>query len=60
MSALFKDREAAPALAQAIVDMVRELLLVLDTELKVRAASRSFCAAFGLTSKDKWGDRSLT
>ena len=55
MSALFKDRAAASALAQAIVDTVRELLLVLDTELKVRAASRSFYAAFGLTSKDILG-----
>ncbi len=55
MPTLFKDREAASALAQAIVDTVRELLLVLDTELKVRAASRSFCAAFGVTSKDILG-----
>jgi PAS domain S-box-containing protein len=55
MSTLFEDREAASALAQAIVDTVRELLLVLDTELKVGAASRSFCAAFGLTTKDILG-----
>jgi PAS domain-containing protein len=38
----FTDIEDACALAQAIVDTVREPVLVLDKELRVIAASRSF------------------
>jgi len=37
------------ALANAIVDTVRDPLLVLDQELRVIAASRSFYTRFGLT-----------
>ena len=35
-----------PSLAQAIVDTVREPLLVLDKDLRVVAASRSFYMTF--------------
>ena len=38
----FADIEDGRALAQAIVDTVREPLLVLDSDLRVVAASRSF------------------
>jgi hypothetical protein len=38
----FKDIEDARALAQAIVDTVREPLLVLDGDLRVLAVSRSY------------------
>jgi PAS domain-containing protein len=38
----FEDIEDARALAQAIVDTVREPLLVLDGDLRVLAVSRSF------------------
>ena len=44
--------EGAGAFAQAIVDTVREPLLVLDTDLRVLAASRSFLAAGLLESDD--------
>jgi chemotaxis protein methyltransferase CheR len=40
----------APALAQAIVDTVREPILVLDEELRVVAASRSFYQVFGVAA----------
>jgi chemotaxis protein methyltransferase CheR len=46
---------SASALAQAIVDTVRELLLVLDSNLRVVVASRSFYAAFHLNAKDVVG-----
>src|SRR5580765_6005208 len=42
----FSNIEDACALAQAIVDTVREPVLVLDKELRVIAASRSFYLAF--------------
>lgn len=42
----FIDIEDARAFAQAIVDTVREPVLVLDKELRVIAASRSFYSAF--------------
>ena len=42
----FTDIEDARAFAQAIVDTVREPVLVLDKELRVIAASRSFYSAF--------------
>ena len=41
MSEPFKDIEDTRALAQAIVDTVREPLLVLDGDLRVLAVSRS-------------------
>lgn len=40
------------ALAQGIVDTVREPVLVLDKELRVIAASRSFYSAFKVTPED--------
>ena len=43
---LFADIDDARSLAQAIVDTVREPLLVLDKELRVVAASRSFYLTF--------------
>jgi two-component sensor histidine kinase len=42
-------------LAQAIVDSVAEPLVVLDSELRVVAASRSFCQAFKLARQDTEG-----
>jgi chemotaxis protein methyltransferase CheR len=46
MTVPFIHMEDAHTLAQAIVDTVREPLLVLDKELRVVAASRSFYATF--------------
>ena len=43
------------ALAQGIVDTVREPVLVLDKELRVIAASRSFYAAFKVQPEDTQG-----
>ncbi len=43
------------ALAQGIVDTVREPVLVLDKELRVIAASRSFYAAFKVSPEDTNG-----
>jgi two-component sensor histidine kinase len=43
------------ALAQGIVDIVREPILVLDKELRVIAASRSFYSAFKVSPKDTQG-----
>jgi PAS domain-containing protein len=43
---LFTEVEEAREFAQAIVDTVREPFLVLDQDLRVLAASRSFCSAF--------------
>lgn len=45
----------ARALAQAIVDTVREPLLVLDEDLRVVAASRSFYARFQMLHQDVEG-----
>jgi PAS domain-containing protein len=45
-SAPFIENRDAGTLAQAIVDTVREPLLVLDKDLRVLAASRSFYQAF--------------
>ena len=42
----------ACALAQAIVDTVREPVLVLDKELRVIAASRSFYSKFEVSPED--------
>lgn len=46
VTGLFKDVDDARALAQAIVDTVREPLLVLDGDLRAVAASRSFYSFF--------------
>jgi hypothetical protein len=51
----FKDIEDARALAQAIVDTVREPLLVLDGDLRVLAVSRSYYLTFQVTF---WAGRS--
>ena len=42
-------------LAQAMVDTVRESLLVLDRDLRVVAASRSFYSTFQTTSAETAG-----
>jgi len=49
---LFDDVDDGPALARAIVDTIREPLLVLDKELRVVTASRSFYLMFGLRPED--------
>jgi two-component sensor histidine kinase len=55
----FREQFAAIAdawtLAQGIVDTVREPVLVLDKDLRVIAASRSFYAAFKVSPKDTNG-----
>src|SRR5947209_9384976 len=51
----FTDVEDACALAQAIVDTVREPVLVFDKELRVIAASRSFYSAFKVSPHDTQG-----
>jgi two-component sensor histidine kinase len=48
----FVDVQAGLTLAQAIVDTVRDPLVVLDQNLRVIAASRSFLHTFGLISSD--------
>ena len=52
---LFTKIEEARAFAQAIVDTVREPFLVLDQELRVLAASRSFYQKFKVGSGDTEG-----
>ena len=47
--------EDGHALAQAIVDTIREPLLVLDKELRVVAASRSFYLTFKMRRQDVQG-----
>jgi len=51
----FVDVQAGLTLAQAIVDTVRDPLVVLDQDLRVIAASRSFLQTFGLVSHDVQG-----
>ena len=51
----FKDIEDARALAQAIVDTVREPLLVLDGDLRVLAVSRSYYLTFRVDRQDVLG-----
>ena len=51
----FVDVQAGLTLAQAIVDTVRDPLVVLDQNLRVIAASRSFLQTFGLVSGDVRG-----
>ena len=50
-----KEMEKARTLADAIVDTVREPLVVLDRELRVVAASRSFYQTFGVAPDDTEG-----
>jgi len=52
---VFSGAEEARAFAQAIVDTVREPFLVLDKDLRVLAASRSFCTAFRVSPADTLG-----
>jgi len=51
----FSGVEDARALAQAIVDTVREPLLVLDQDLRVVAASRSFYLTFRVNRQETQG-----
>ena len=51
----FADIEDGRALAQAIVDTVREPLLVLDKDLRVIAASRSFYLTFRVNRQQTQG-----
>jgi len=51
----FNDFEDSRALAQAIVDTIREPLLVLDKDLRVVAASRSFFQTFRMNRQDIQG-----
>jgi two-component sensor histidine kinase len=51
----FSKIEDACALAQAIVDTVREPVLVFDRELRVIAASRSFYSVFKVSPQDTQG-----
>ena len=51
----FKGIEDARALAQAIVDTVREPLLVLDGDLRVLAVSRSYYLTFRVDRQDVLG-----
>ena len=51
----FTDIEDAFALAQAIVDTVREPILVFDKDLRVIAASRSFYSAFKVSFQETQG-----
>src|SRR5436190_11533452 len=51
----FNDFEDSRALAQAIVDTIREPLLVLDKDLRVVAASRSFFQTFKMNRQDVQG-----
>jgi chemotaxis protein methyltransferase CheR len=52
---LLRQFEEARAFAQAIVDTVREPFLVLDKDLRVLAASRSFYSAFKVGLEDTQG-----
>ena len=52
---LLRQFEEARAFAQAIVDTVREPFLVLDKDLRVLAASRSFYSAFKVSPQDTQG-----
>jgi hypothetical protein len=55
----FKDIEDTRALAQAIVDTVREPLLVLDDDLRVLAVSRSFYLTFQVNPPGRPGPAAL-
>src|ERR1700704_4954357 len=52
---VFTGAEAARTFSQAIVDTVREPFLVLDKDLRVLAASRSFYSAFKVSPADTQG-----
>jgi chemotaxis protein methyltransferase CheR len=52
---LFTEIEEARAFAQAIINTVREPFLVLDQDLRVLAASRSFYQTFKVSTEDTQG-----
>jgi PAS domain S-box-containing protein len=54
-SALLIDLDDARPLAQAIVDTIRDPLLVLDQDLRVVTANRAFCQAFRMSLQDIHG-----
>ena len=54
-SRLFIDIDDARALAQAIVDTIRDPLLVLDNDLRVLTANRSFYSMFRMKRQDVQG-----
>jgi two-component sensor histidine kinase len=54
-NALFTEIEEARAFAQAIIDTVREPFLVLDQDLRVLAASRSFYQKFEVGQNETQG-----
>jgi two-component sensor histidine kinase len=51
----FVDIDEGSTLAQAIVDTVRDPLLVLDRDLRVVTANRSFCSTFSTKGPDVQG-----
>jgi len=51
----FSGLDDSQTLAQAIVDTIREPLVVLDKDLRVVAASRSFFLTFGMNRQDVQG-----
>jgi PAS domain S-box-containing protein len=51
----FVDIDEGSTLAQAIVDTVRDPLLVLDKDLRVVSANRSFCSTFSTKGPDVQG-----
>src|ERR1700676_2581092 len=53
----FVDGDHGGALAQAIVDTVREPLLILDKDLRVVTASQSFYLAFAMSPRDVEGHK---
>jgi PAS domain S-box-containing protein len=53
----FVDIDHGGALAQAIVDTVREPLLILDKDLRVVTASHSFYLTFGMSPRDVEGQK---
>ena len=54
-SSLIIDLDDASVLAEAIVDTIRDPLLVLDRHLRVVTANRAFCQTFGMNSRDIHG-----
>jgi PAS domain S-box-containing protein len=54
-SPLLIDLDDARPLAQAIVDTIRDPLLVLDQDLRVVTANRAFCQAFRMNLQDIHG-----
>jgi PAS domain-containing protein len=51
-SELIRDADDASALAQAIVDTIRDPLLVFDQDLRVVTANRSFYRTFRMNRPD--------